>query len=120
MQDSRAASLDEKKRSNLVNESQRAADEAGRNYRELHRDATTEEVAQIVTGTRQQIANEAAAKDPSVKGWLFNALGLGVPQIENAPSPEQRPINQPDKAKPKSSGGKKGVYNPATGQVEWK
>lgn len=130
MQDWRTASLDERKRSNLVNEAQRQADEAGRDYREQHRDATTEEVAQIVTGTRQQIANEAAARDPGVKSWLFNALGIDVPQIQGAPSPEFRETPKagtaapatPVKptAKPKASGGKKGVYNPATGQVEWK
>jgi|SRR5579859_4937728 len=103
MQDWRSASLDEKKRSNVVNEAQRAADEAGRNYRELHRDATTEEVAQIVTGTKQQIANEAAARDPSVKSWLFNSLGIDVPQLQNAPSPEFRETPKAgDKPAPKA------------------
>jgi hypothetical protein len=114
IQDWRAASLDEKKRSNLVNEAQRAADEAGRDYREQHRDATTEEVAQIVTGTRQQIANEAAARDPGVKSWLFNALGIDVPQIQGAPSPEFRPT-------PKAGATpKKGVWDQKAGKVVWK
>lgn len=92
-QDWRSASLDERKRANVVNEAQKAADEAGRNYRAQNRDATMEEVAQIVTGTKQQIANEAAARDPSVKSWLFNALGIDIPQVQGAPSPEFRPTN---------------------------
>jgi len=99
-QDWHTASLDEKKRSNLVNEAQRAADEAGRDFRSLHKDATTEEVANIVTGTRQSIANEAAARDPSVKSWLFNALGIDVPQIQGAPSPRFRETPKADAASP--------------------
>lgn len=104
--------LDEKKRSNLVNEAQKQADEAGRDFRSLHKDATTEEVAQIVTGTREQIANEAAARDPSVKSWLFNALGISIPQTA-APSPEFRttpkagegaPQKPAAKPKPKAGG----------------
>lgn len=127
MQDWRAASLDEKKRHSLVQEAEAQAQEAGRDFRSLHKDATTEEVAQIVTGTREQIANEAAARDPSVKSWLFNALGISVPQVQGAQSPEFRATpkagdNAPPKppAKPKAGGGKKGVWNPATGQVDWK
>lgn len=88
-QDWHAATLDEKKRANLVNEAQKAADETGRDYREKNRDATLEEVAGIVTGTRKEIANEAAAREPSVKSWLFNKLGIDVPQT-SAPSPEFR------------------------------
>lgn len=111
-QDWHAATLNEKKRADLINEAQRQADEAGRNFRSLHKDATTEEVAQIVTGTREQIANEAAARDPGVKSWLFNALGISVPQVQGAPSPEFRPTPKagettPPKqpAKPKTGGG---------------
>lgn len=111
-QDWRAATLDEKKRANLINEAQKAADEAGRNFRSLHKDATTEEVAQIVTGTKEQIANEAAARDPGVKSWLFNALGISVPQVQGAPSPEFRPTPKAGEgattpktpAKPKAGG----------------
>lgn len=101
-QDWRGATLDEKKRANLVNEAQKAADEAGRDYREKNRDATLEEVAGIVTGTRKEIANEAAARDPSVKSWLFNKLGIDVPQT-SAPSPEFRPTPTADTAKSKSA-----------------
>jgi hypothetical protein len=85
------AATDEKVRHNIVDEAQAAANEAGRNYRSLHKDATTEDVAQVMSGTRTQIANEAAARDPSVKSWLFNALGVDVPQVQSAPSPEFRP-----------------------------
>lgn len=126
-QDWRAASLDEKKRHSLVQEAEAQAQEAGRNFRAEHKDATTEEVAQIVTGTREQIANQAAARDPGVKSWLFNALGISIPQVQSAPSPEFRPTPKagegaPPKvpAKPKAGSAKKGVWNPATGQVEWK
>lgn len=89
--DLKGAALDEKKRHSLVDEAQAEANEAGRNYRSLHRDATTEDVAAVMSGTRTQIANEAAARDPSVKSWLFNALGIDVPQVQSAPSPEFRP-----------------------------
>lgn len=89
--DFKKASQDEKSRHNIVGEAQAAVNEAGRNYREQNRDATTEDVAAVMSGTRTQIANEAAARDPSVKSWLFNALGIDVPQVQNAPSPEFRP-----------------------------
>lgn len=89
-QDWRSASLDERKRANIINEAQKAADESGRNYRAQNRDATMEDVAQIVTGTKKEIANEAAARDPGVKSWLFNALGIDIPQVQSAPSPEFR------------------------------
>ena len=125
--DLRSAQLDEKKRHDLVAEAQQAADEAGRNYRAEHRDATTEEVAQVVSGTRTEIANEAAARDPSVKSWLFNALGVNVPQVQSAPSPEFRPTPQaqapaaPAKpaakppAKAKAAGGAKEIHYDAQG-----
>lgn len=89
--DFKKAGQDERARHNIVGEAQQAANEAGRTYRSLHKDATTEDVAAVMSGTRTQIANEAAARDPSVKSWLFNALGIDVPQVQNAPSPEFRP-----------------------------
>jgi hypothetical protein len=99
-QDWRAAGLSEKTRHDKAQEIEVQAQEAGRNFRSLHRDATTEEVAHIVTGTREQIANEAAARDPSVKSWLFNALGISVPQVQGAPSPEFRPTPKEGETKP--------------------
>jgi len=113
-QDWRSASLDERKRANVVNEAQKAADEAGRNYRAQNRDATMEEVAQIVTGTKAQIANEAAARDPSVKSWLFNALGVDIPQVQSAPSPEFR---ETPKAKPNAAPAKPAAKPTAKPQV---
>lgn len=114
-QDWHAATLDEKKRDNLVREAQAKADEAGRDFRSVHKDATTEEVAQVVTGTRQAIADEAAARDPSVKSWLFNALGINIPQIPSGQTPEFRPTTTapatPTKPTAKPKGGTQFHYD---------
>lgn len=93
-QDWRNASLSEKTRNDTIKAAQEQADEAGRDYRANNRDATEEEVAQVMSGTRKEIANEAAAKDPSVKSWLFSALGLPEAQIQGAASPEMRTPTQ--------------------------
>src|SRR5215469_9793506 len=98
----REAATNERVRHDIVAEAQAKADEAGRDFRSLHKDATTEEVAQIVTGTRREIANEAAARDPGVKAWLFNALGIDVPQLQTAPSPEFRETPKAAKAPAKA------------------
>lgn len=105
--DLRGAALDERKRADFAREAQQAADESGRNWRETYRDATMEEVAGIVAGTKKEIANEAAAKDPSVKAWLFNALGIDVPQVQGAPSPEFRGTPKASTKPPTAKGGTK-------------
>jgi hypothetical protein len=112
--------LDEKTRHDFATEAQAQANQAEADFRSLHRDATAEEVAQIGAGVKQNIANAAAAKDPSVKGWLFNMMSLGTPQTPGGADPTYRPTtNSPKPSAPQSraSAGKvvaKGtiVYDP--------
>ena len=74
-------------------------------WRAQHHDATTIEAAGIVAGTKESIANELAARDPSIKAWLFNALGIEVPQTE-APSPTFRPTPSTEATTPPSPSAK--------------
>jgi hypothetical protein len=92
-------------RKNIANEVQQKANEAGRMWRAQHHDATTIEAAGIVAGTKESIANELAARDPSIKAWLFNALGIEVPQTE-APSPTFRPTPSTEATTPPSPSAK--------------
>lgn len=89
--DLKKATLDEKGRSNLARELQAKVDEAGRNFREQNRDATAEEIARVVSGTKEAIANEVGARNPSLKEWAMQALGMGTPQLPGAQSPQQQP-----------------------------
>lgn len=92
--------LDEKERHDLATEAQAKLNQAEADFRALHRDATSEEVAGIMAGTREAIVNEVQAQNPSLLGFIKNALGMPATQIEGAPSPVQRSINQPTPPKP--------------------
>jgi hypothetical protein len=81
------AGLDERSRHAFATEIQQKANEAGRDFRALHHDATNVEVAGIITSTKEAMANEAALRDPSITGWLKNLIGIEAPQISGAPSP---------------------------------
>jgi len=102
------ATLDEKTRNDLAKQLQAKVDEAGRDFRSVHRDATIEEVAQVTNGTKEAIANEVAARNPSLKEWAMQALGMGTPQL---PATQPTQTTTPDaKAKPKAVAGSKPAY----------
>jgi hypothetical protein len=103
------ATLDERAQHNLATEAQAQSNQAEADFRSLHKDATAEEVAQIGAGVKQNIANEAASKDPSVKGWLFNALGLGTPQTPGGADPTYRPTTNSPKPGAKPAAAKGGM-----------
>lgn len=106
--DLKKATLDEKTRNDLAKQLQAKVDEAGRDFRSVHRDATIEEVSQVTNGTREAIANEVAARNPSLKEWAMQALGMGTPQLPaTQPAQTKTPTATP---KPKSAGGSKPAY----------
>jgi len=106
--DLKKAALDEKTKNDLAKVLQAKVDEAGRDFRSVHRDATIEEVAQVTNGTKEAIANEVAARNPSLKEWAMQALGMGTPQL---PATQPAQTTTPDaKAKPKAAAGSKPAY----------
>lgn len=84
---------DETYRKDLAQEWQRRQDELGRNIRATDRNATDEDIAQVMSNSRQSIANLGAAKDPSVMGWIkTELLGMPTPQLPGGQAPQQTPI----------------------------
>lgn len=106
--DIKRAALDEKSRNDLAKQLQAKVDEEGRNFRSVHRDATAEEIAQVSNGTKEAIANEVAARNPSLKEWAMQWLGMGTPQLPaTQPAQTTTPNATPKKNAAKPSGAPK-------------
>lgn len=104
--DLKKAALDEKSRNDLAKQLQAKVDEEGRNYRSLHRDATAEEIAQVSNGTKEAIANEVSARNPSLKEWAMQWLGMGTPQLPATQPAQTVTPNAPPKKAPTAAKGK--------------
>ena len=92
--DLKKAAIDEKVRNDMVRELQAKIDEQGRNFRATNKDATEEEVARVLAGSREAIANEVSARNPSLWNQIKNYFGVETPQLPSAPQPQLTPTPQ--------------------------
>lgn len=90
--DLKKAALDQKTRNDAAKVIQAKVDEAGRNFRAQNKNATEEEVAAVLAGSREAIKNAAIAANPSAWQQIQVALGWGdTPQIQGGPQVQQTP-----------------------------
>jgi len=103
--DVRKFANNEKGRHDLVTEIQAKANEAGRNYRAMHHDATTVEVAGIVSNTQTAIKDALIANNPSILGWLKgDVFGIPTPQVPTATPPTYKETHEAPPSRPDASG----------------
>lgn len=122
--DLKKATLNEKSVNDTAKVIQAKVDEAGRNFREQHRDATAEDVAHVLAGTKEELANEAAARNPSAWQQIQQSLGWGsTPQIPGTATPQQTPTpNAPTGSaskKPSTTAAPKGAIGYTSGGKQY-